>query len=99
LTACLAASLALTPVVWIHYFVVLLIPIALARPRFSMIWLALLATTALDAVASYRASPDGDLVPIALVTAIALGLLAWCVVATSDSVRTRNAAHGVETTR
>ena len=38
-----AASLALSPVVWLHYFVLLLIPIGLARPRFTPLWLAPLA--------------------------------------------------------
>lgn len=84
LTASLAASLALTPVVWLHYFVVLLIPIALARPRFSAVWLALLATTALDLVGTFRASPDGDLAPLALVTAIWLGVVVWCLVSTPE---------------
>ncbi len=38
-TFALAASLALTPVVWLHYLVLLLVPLAIARPRFSAIWL------------------------------------------------------------
>jgi alpha-1,2-mannosyltransferase len=35
----LAASLAFTPIVWLHYLVLLLVPLAIARPRFSPIWL------------------------------------------------------------
>ncbi len=35
----LAASLALTPIVWLHYLVLLLVPLAVARPRFSAVWL------------------------------------------------------------
>ena len=35
----LAASLVLSPIVWLHYFVLLLVPIALARRDFSAIWL------------------------------------------------------------
>jgi alpha-1,2-mannosyltransferase len=35
----LAASLALSPIVWLHYFVLLLVPIALAERRFSWLWL------------------------------------------------------------
>ena len=38
-TLALAASLALTPIVWLHYLVLLLVPLAIARPRFSAIWL------------------------------------------------------------
>jgi hypothetical protein len=38
-TAALGATLALSPIVWLHYLVVLLVPVAIARPRFSAIWL------------------------------------------------------------
>jgi alpha-1,2-mannosyltransferase len=34
----LAAALVLSPIVWLHYFVLLLVPIALARRTFSAIW-------------------------------------------------------------
>jgi alpha-1,2-mannosyltransferase len=34
-----AATLALSPIVWLHYLVLLLVPLAIARPRFSAIWL------------------------------------------------------------
>ena len=42
-----AASLALTPIVWLHYFALLLVPVALARPYLGVMWfvpLALIAT-------------------------------------------------------
>ena len=32
------AAIALTPIVWLHYFAFLVIPLALARPRFSWAW-------------------------------------------------------------
>ena len=38
-TCAIAASLALTPIVWQHYLVLLAVPLALARPRFSAVWL------------------------------------------------------------
>src|SRR5262245_14908896 len=38
-TCALAATLALSPIVWLHYLVVLLVPVAVARPRFSPLWL------------------------------------------------------------
>ena len=38
-TCAIAASLALSPIVWLHYLVVLLVPMAIARPRFSLLWL------------------------------------------------------------
>ncbi len=34
-TCAVAATLALSPIVWLHYLVVLLVPLAIARPRFS----------------------------------------------------------------
>lgn len=38
-TCALAAALAFTPILWQHYLVLLLVPLATARPRFSAIWL------------------------------------------------------------
>ena len=35
----LGATLALSPIVWLHYLVVLLVPMAIARPRFTPLWL------------------------------------------------------------
>ena len=34
----LAASLLLSPIVWLHYFVLLVVPLALSRPRLSVAW-------------------------------------------------------------
>jgi alpha-1,2-mannosyltransferase len=36
---CLGATLALSPIVWMHYFVVLAVVLALRAPRFGAIWL------------------------------------------------------------
>ena len=38
-TYSIAAALVLTPVMWQHYLVLLLVPFALSRPRFSALWL------------------------------------------------------------
>lgn len=38
-TSALAAALAFTPILWQHYLVLLLVPLAIARPRFSGVWL------------------------------------------------------------
>lgn len=38
-TCAVAATLALSPIVWLHYLVLLLVPLAIARPRFSALWL------------------------------------------------------------
>jgi alpha-1,2-mannosyltransferase len=35
----IAAALAMSPIVWLHYLVLLAVPIGIARPRFSPIWL------------------------------------------------------------
>jgi hypothetical protein len=35
----LAAALALSPIGWLHYYLLLLIPLALSRPRFGPLWL------------------------------------------------------------
>jgi alpha-1,2-mannosyltransferase len=43
LALCVAAGLLATPVVWPHYFVLLIVPLALARPRLGWIWAAPLA--------------------------------------------------------
>jgi hypothetical protein len=37
---CIGAALLLSPIVWSHYLAVLLVPVALTRPRFSLLWLA-----------------------------------------------------------
>ena len=38
-TLCLAAALALSPVVWLHYLILLVVPLAIARPRLTPLWL------------------------------------------------------------
>jgi hypothetical protein len=38
-TLAIAAVLALTPILWWHYLALLVVPLALTRPRFSAIWL------------------------------------------------------------
>ena len=35
----IVATLALSPVLWLHYLVLLSVPLAICRPRFSAIWL------------------------------------------------------------
>jgi alpha-1,2-mannosyltransferase len=43
LTVAVAGALLATPVLWLHYLVLLFVPIALARPRLSPLWFAPLA--------------------------------------------------------
>ena len=73
LTLILAAALVLTPILWLHYLVLLYIPIALARPRLSALWFAPLALTVFEALDWYRGWPAGDgkaLASVAACTAI-----------------------------
>ena len=43
LAVAVAGALLATPVLWLHYFVLLFVPLALARPRLSALWFAPLA--------------------------------------------------------
>jgi alpha-1,2-mannosyltransferase len=55
-----AAALVLTPILWLHYLVLLLVPIALARPRLSLLWLVPLVMTVFELLDWYRGWPRGD---------------------------------------
>jgi hypothetical protein len=71
LTLVLAASLVLSPVVWSNYFVLLLVPVALAYPTLSAPWLVVLAASLFDLF--HDVSPESrlQLVVVALfVTAV-----------------------------
>jgi hypothetical protein len=73
LTLVLAAALVMTPILWLHYLVLLVVPIALARPRLSPLWFVLLAPTVFEALDWYRGWPAGDgkaLASVAVVMAI-----------------------------
>ena len=39
----IAASLSLTPIVWLHYFALLLVVVAIAQPRLAVVWFVPLA--------------------------------------------------------
>lgn len=75
----IAASLVLTPIVWTHYFVLLLVPVALARPRLSFVWILPLLGSVLYAFAWYRPSPEGDLLPLIAVLTVASLVFAVCL--------------------
>lgn len=76
LSAAIGASLALSPIVWDHYFLILLVPIALARPRLSTLWFVPIA------VAFAFGPSDGSIVRISL----ALGTSALVLVLTARRV-------------
>ncbi len=65
LIAAIGVSLLLTPILWPHYLVLLFVPLALARPRLSPIWIAPMAIW-LDATAW----SDGNRARIAVLLAI-----------------------------
>jgi alpha-1,2-mannosyltransferase len=71
----IAAALVLTPILWLHYLVLLLVPIALARPRLSLLWLLPLVLTIFELLDWYRGWPRGDakaLVSVAVVVVVVL---------------------------
>jgi hypothetical protein len=43
-----AAALAVSPIVWLDYFALAAVPLAVVRPRFSPVWLVPLATVGLE---------------------------------------------------
>lgn len=71
-----AAALVMTPILWLHYLVLLLVPIALARPRLSALWFAPLALTFFEAADWYRGWPYGDGKALVSVTACVALVLA-----------------------
>jgi hypothetical protein len=73
LTLVVAAALVATPILWLHYLVLLVVPVALARPRLSPLWLAPLALTLFELLDWYRGWPYGDpeaLISVAVVVAV-----------------------------
>ena len=70
LACVIAAVLALSPVVWLHYLILLLVPIAAARDRLGLLWFAPLLFWATPGTAS-----SGSAWRIALVLAIVAGTL------------------------
>lgn len=59
----LAAALALSPLVWLHYFALLVVVTSIARPRLGLVWFV--------PVAMFASTGTGDPTPLA--TSVALG--------------------------
>jgi hypothetical protein len=76
LTLALAAGLAASPIVWVHYFLLLLVPLALTRPRLSALWFVPLAYYALGEAAW----PAGDARKLGIALAATLIVLAAALV-------------------
>jgi len=70
-TLALAAALTLTPVVWNHYLLLLFVPVAIARPRLSGLWVLPFAANCLYGFDWYGPKPNG-LAPRLAIAAIAL---------------------------
>jgi alpha-1,2-mannosyltransferase len=79
-TLTVAAALVLTPILWLHYLVLLLAPIALARPRLSGLWFVPLTMTLFEALNWYRGWPRGDakaLLSVAAVVTVVFIVALW----------------------
>jgi Glycosyltransferase family 87 len=97
LSFAVVAALLLSPIVWVHYYVLLLVPIALVHPRLSRVWFLPLAFWGTHALES-----DGDLwrlllaalvvVCIALATARSAKWGMWAVTSTRRRCRFRPAS-------
>jgi hypothetical protein len=78
LTLILAAALAASPIVWVHYFLLLLVPLALIRPRLSLLWFVPFAFQPLGEAAW----PAGDGRKLGLALVATLVILGAAVVRT-----------------
>jgi hypothetical protein len=72
LTLALAAALAASPIVWVHYFLLLLVPLVLAQPRLSLLWLVPFVYEPLGEAAW----PAGDARKLGLALVVTVVLLA-----------------------
>jgi alpha-1,2-mannosyltransferase len=79
LTLVVAASLVLSPIVWFHYLLLLLVPIALARPRLGALWLAPLALWLLFHWEWFDDWPEGNLAELLTVGALVTLVIAACL--------------------
>ena len=78
LTLALAAALCASPIVWVHYFLFLLVPLALIRPRLSLLWFVPFAFQPLGEAAW----PAGNARNLGLALAATLVILGAAVVRT-----------------
>jgi hypothetical protein len=97
LTLALLAALLTSPLVWTHYYILLIVPIALARPRLSALWFVPLlywASPAMESFGELRRLIVGLGVTLAIAAAVTLrfaprlphaSVASATVVATSES--------------
>jgi hypothetical protein len=79
LTLALAAALVMSPIVWLHYLVLLFAPIALARPRLSPLWLLPLTLWPFMAVGWFGDWPAGNVEELAVAGALVVAVFAAAV--------------------
>lgn len=68
----IGAALLLSPIVWLHYLSVLLVPVAVAQPTFGWIWLIPLPL--------WVSPPVGGSVPEKVLVLVTGALMVWCAV-------------------
>ena len=68
------ASLALSPIVWLHYFALLLVPLAISRPRFGPAWVLPIALWVVPADGNGRAAWQTALTLVVFSAVVALCL-------------------------
>ena len=76
LTLVLGAALVLSPIVWFHYLLLLFVPIALARPRLSALWLVPLPLWVLLHFEWFDDWPEGNRRELVAVAALVTFVLA-----------------------
>ncbi len=70
----IVASLALSPIVWLHYFALLLVPLAITRPRFGPVWILPIALWVVPADGNGRAAWQTALTLVVFSAVVALCL-------------------------
>jgi hypothetical protein len=83
LTLALAAAFAASPIVWVHYFLLLLVPLALTAPRLSLLWFVPFAYEPLGEAAW----PAGDARKLGLALVTTLILLAVPLLRAAGTLR------------
>jgi hypothetical protein len=82
LAVAVAGALLATPVLWLHYLVLLFVPIALARPRLSAVWFVPLAFWATP-----LAHSDGSVWRTCFTLAVSAVIVLWTLAPTSAEAR------------
>jgi alpha-1,2-mannosyltransferase len=83
-TAAVAAALVATPILWLHYLTLLLVPLAIVRPRFSALWVVPLLLWGTSKPATY-----GDLWRVVLVLTVLGIFFAACARARPEAATAR----------